>query len=179
MCPSDKFINYLFHKFIKLFIRLSPNILFNCHNPKGVKLITRLPLRLSHLGEHKFKHSFQDSLDLLCSCYLNIESTAHFLLYCPMYITERHTLLSTVKNIHNNLLRLCEPVLIRTLLFGNNSFDTNASTNVLNASIEYILSTKRFDEPLFQWKQKIFKSVYSVFIVVANCIICKFLIFFS
>ena len=150
MCPSDKFINYLFHKFIKLFIRPSPNSLFSCHNPKGIKLISRLRLRLSHLGKRKFKHSFQDSLGLLCSCYLNIESTTHFLLYCPMYITERHTLLGTVKNIHNNLLRLCEPVLIRTLLFGNNSFDTNASTNVLNASIEYILSTKRFDEPLFQ-----------------------------
>ena len=150
MFPSDKFINYLFHKFIKLFIRPSLNSLLNCHNSKGIKLITRLRLRLSHLGEHKFKHSFQDSLDLLCSCYLNIESTTHFLLYCPMYITERHTLLSTVKNIHNNLLRLCEPVLIRTLLFGNNSFDTNASTNVLNANIEYILSTRRFDEPLFQ-----------------------------
>ena len=81
---------------------------------------------------------------------MNIESTGHFLLYCPMYITERHTLLSTVKNIHNNLLRLCKPVLIRTLLFGNNSFDTNASTNVPNATIEYILSNKRFDEPLFQ-----------------------------
>ena len=67
-----------------------------------------------------------------------------------MYITERHTFLSTIKNIDNNLLHLCEPVLIRTLLFGSNSFDTNANTNVLNATVEYIISTKRFDEPLFQ-----------------------------
>ena len=67
-----------------------------------------------------------------------------------MYIIERRTLLSTLVNIDNNLLDLCEPVLIRTLLFGSNSFDTDANTNVLNATIEYILSTKRFDEPLFQ-----------------------------
>ena len=68
-----------------------------------------------------------------------------------MYITERHILLSTIKNIDNNLLlHLCETVLIRTLLFGSNSFDTKANTNVLNATIEYIISTKRFDEPLFQ-----------------------------
>ena len=53
-------------------------------------------------------------------------------------------------NTDNNLLDLCEPVLIRTLLFGSNSFDTDANTNVLNATTEYILSTKRFDEPLFQ-----------------------------
>ena len=67
-----------------------------------------------------------------------------------MYITERHTVLSTIKNIDNNFPHLCEPVLMVTLLFGSNSFDTNANTNVLNATIEYIISTKRFDEPLFQ-----------------------------
>ena len=63
---------------------------------------------------------------------------------------ERRTLLSTLVNIDNNLLDLCQPVLMTTLLFGSNSFDTDATANVLNATIEYILSTKRFDEPLFQ-----------------------------
>ena len=53
-------------------------------------------------------------------------------------------------NIDYNLLDLYETVLIRTLLFGSNSFDTDANTNVLNATIEYILSTKGFDKPLFQ-----------------------------
>ena len=97
-----------------------------------------------------------------------------------MYITERHTLLSTIENIDNNLLDLFEPVLIKTLLFDSNS--SNANTNVLNATIEYFLSTKRFEEPLFQWKQEIFKqgyeSVNSVFIGVVTCIICRFLILF-
>ena len=67
-----------------------------------------------------------------------------------MYIIERRTHLNTLVNIDNNLLNPCEPVLIRTLLFGSNSFDADANTNVLNAAIAYILSTKRFDEPLFQ-----------------------------
>ena len=60
----------------------------------------------------------------------------HFLLHCPTYITERRTLLSIIENIDNNLLDLCEPVLIRTLLFGSNSFDANAYINVVNATIE-------------------------------------------
>ena len=63
------------------------------------------------------------------------------------HITERRTLLSTIENIDNNLLDLYEPVLIKTP-FGSNSFDTNANTNVLNATIEYVLSTKRFEELL-------------------------------
>ena len=67
-----------------------------------------------------------------------------------MHITERHTLLSTIKNIDNNLLHFCEPVLIRTLLFGSNSFDANANINVLNATTECIISTKRFDNRVFQ-----------------------------
>ena len=40
------------------FIRTSPNSFFDIHNNKGIKLITRLRLGLSHLREHKFKHSF-------------------------------------------------------------------------------------------------------------------------
>ena len=53
---------------------------------------------------------------------------------CPMYITERHTLPSTIENIDNTLLHLYEPVLI--VLFDCNSFDTDANTNFLNATIE-------------------------------------------
>ena len=39
----------IFKKNILKFIRPSPNSIFNCHNPKGVKLLTRLRLGLSHL----------------------------------------------------------------------------------------------------------------------------------
>ena len=86
-------------------------------------------LGLSHLREHKSKHSFQDSLNPFCSCGLDIESTVHYLLHFLTYITERRT------------VDLREFVFIKTLLFDSNSFDTNANTNVLNAAIEYVLST--------------------------------------
>ena len=49
--------------------------------------------------------------------------------------------------------------LIKTLLFGSNSLDTNANTNVLNTDVEYILSTKRFDEPLFNENRKFSNKV--------------------
>ena len=58
--------------------------------------------------------------------------------------------MNTVENIDNNLLDFSEPVLIKTVLFDSNSFDTNANTNVLDKTIEYVLSTKRLEEPLFQ-----------------------------
>ena len=50
-----------FKKSILKFIRPFSNSIFNCHSPKGIKLITRLRLGLSHLYEHKFRHNFQDT----------------------------------------------------------------------------------------------------------------------
>ena len=98
----------IFRKSILKFIRPSVNNLFNSHNPKGIKFITKLRLGLSHLRQHKFKHSFQDSINQFCNCVLDIESTAHYLLHCPTYITERRTLLSIIENMDKNLLDLSE-----------------------------------------------------------------------
>ena len=78
-------------KFIPQYI----NSFFNSYNPKGIKFIIRLWLGLSHLREHKFKHSFQDSLNTFCNCGLDIESTAYYLLHCSTCFIERRTLLST------------------------------------------------------------------------------------
>ena len=65
-------------------------------------------------------------------------------------INEGRALLTTIENIDNNRLDLSEPILIRTLLFRSDSFYANADTNVLNATIEYIPFTNRFEETLFQ-----------------------------
>ena len=42
---------------------LEQAITFSRHNPKETKISSRLRLRLNHLGEHKFKDSFQDFLN--------------------------------------------------------------------------------------------------------------------
>ena len=58
----------IFKSNILKFIRAKPNNIYYCHNPKGIKLLTRLRLGLSHLREHKFKHNFQDCLNPICLC---------------------------------------------------------------------------------------------------------------
>ena len=78
----------VFKSKILKFIRPSPNSVYNCHNPRG---ITRLRLGLSHFREHKFKHDFQDTLNPLCSCGNDVESTEHFLLHCPQFVNDRRT----------------------------------------------------------------------------------------
>ena len=85
-------------------LRPTPNSIFNCENHRGFKLTTRLRVGLSLLREHKFKLSFQDTLNLICSCGFDDEQTSHYVLHCPMYNDESHTLLRTIKNIDCRLL---------------------------------------------------------------------------
>ena len=66
-----------------------------------------------------------------------------------MCIDERYALLNTIKSIDCRLLDMTETVLTKTLLFRNCSVDAQTNTQILNATIEYILTTKRFDESLF------------------------------
>ena len=85
--------------------------------------------------EHKFRGSFQDTLNPISSCGFDVESTSHYVLHCPMYTDERHNLLSTIKNVDCRLLDVTETILIRTLLFGNCSVDARTDTQIFNATI--------------------------------------------
>ena len=138
----------IFKNNILKFIRPKPNSFFICCNLKCIRLITRLRLELSLLREHKFKYNFQNYLNPLCSCGSSIETTAHFLLHCPIFHDKRHTLLSTLNNIDSKLLESNDSYLTQTLLFGSTSFDSETNTLALNATIDYILFTERFEEPL-------------------------------
>ena len=61
----------IFRKSILKFIRpSSANSLFNCHNPKWIKFITRVQFGLSHLCEH----SLNISLNIYCWIYCWIYS---------------------------------------------------------------------------------------------------------
>ena len=108
----------IFKKSILEFIRPSQNRVYNCHNPKGIKLLTRLRVGLSHLREHKFKHSFQDTLNPICNCGEDIETTSHYLLHCPDYLHERKTLLNTVSCIVPNIFDFNNDQLTEILLHG-------------------------------------------------------------
>ena len=71
----------IFKKSILKFIPPSPNRVYNCHNPKGIKSLTRLSVGLSHLREQKFKYSFQDTLNPICNCSEDIETTSHYIIF--------------------------------------------------------------------------------------------------
>ena len=101
------------------------------------------------MREHKFQQSFQDTSNPLCCCGRDIESVEHFLLHYPQFVNEKLTLLRTIGNINYRLIENANSVLTQTLLFRNTSFNIFSGTKILNAITNFILLTKRFDEPLF------------------------------
>lgn len=84
------------------FIKPSSNSTFSCINISsiGLKYHKRVRLGLSHLREHRFKHSFLDSLNPIYSYGSDTEYTCQHLLHCPTFVNERATLLDTLPDIN-------------------------------------------------------------------------------
>ena len=78
------------------FFSLQERSLFSIHDPTGVKRLTRLRLKFSHLNEHKFRHNFKDTVVAMCDCGTETETTEHFFLCCPFFVTERKFLITSM-----------------------------------------------------------------------------------
>ena len=125
------------------------NSIYNIHNPLGVKYLTRLRIGFSHLKEHEFKHNFQDAIDPMCSCSSGVETTIHFFHHCANFTTQRQTPFDKIANIDANALTENEDSIVNSLLFGKSNSENSLNKTMLKASIEFILSTERFNKSLF------------------------------
>ena len=152
----------VFKNSILKFIRPSPNKICQCHNPKGIKFVTRSRHGLSHLQEHKFKHSFQDTLNPLCSCGHDIESASHYFLHCPLFHAKRSTLLNNINQFDSTIFNKSELLVTRILLYGNETFKDDVNLLILNATVYFVSSTNRFDEHF------IFSEFTGVFLFIHN-----------
>ena len=112
------------------FIRSTLNNFFNCHNPKGIKLVIRLRTGLSHLDENKFKYSFHDSLNTICRCDTDAESCVHYFLHRPLFQIKRLIILSIVENIDSKWLYYIDLPLTQIHLFGDTSLDVNTNPSI-------------------------------------------------
>ena len=89
-----------FEKQIRKFIRLSPNSMFNVHNPHGIKLLTRLQVDLSHL----------------------LVNTNVYTIFKTPWI-QRKTLFNKISNIKRSLLNQKNSIIVKTFLFGLNGLN--------------------------------------------------------
>ena len=95
-CLRNSLTVSIFKKALLKCYRPTARSIFNIHDPIGLKLLTRLRVNLSHLREHKFRHNFLDTLNPLCSCSIEPESTSHYLLRCSFFTSIRKTLLDNI-----------------------------------------------------------------------------------
>ena len=118
------------------------------HHPRGLKLLTRLRLGFSHLREHKFRHNFHDTIYPFCLRKTNdIETNEHFLLHCPNYYTQRPILFDNLRANDIAFLPLNSSSVVQLFLYGCDNHNITTNKIILLNVIEFIIQSKRFDEP--------------------------------
>ena len=58
---------------------------YRVFNLQDLKFLTQLRLGLSHINEHRFRHNFNDCINPLCSCSLEVENT-FYIFFCTANI---------------------------------------------------------------------------------------------
>ena len=92
---------------------------------KGLTFLTRFPVGLNHLREHKFKHSFLDTLNPICICSFDVETLYHFFLHCPKFANERQNLLLKIERIFPDIFKKTDASVTSLLHYDNPSFRLN------------------------------------------------------
>ena len=88
----------------------------------------------------------------VCSlCGTNsLETSEHFLLHCPTYAYLRLKLFDNLRNNNILLLPLDKSITIQILLYGSDNYDPLVNKIILSIVINFIIESKRFDDPLIQ-----------------------------
>ena len=148
--PAIKQLYTCFQKYVCLpLIKLSWSSENQTNRVKvGLKLLTHLRLILSHLNEHRLNHNFQNYINPLCSCILEIESTSNFLLHCYHYANIHIILLNGISEIIGNTFNINDECLVNLLLFGSQKYIEIDNSHIVNATIKYLLDSGWFNGPV-------------------------------
>ena len=141
----------LFRKNILTLMRHIENSLYSIYDPLSIKFLHRLQLVSSHLSEFKFKHNFADTVNSLCSCSLEIESTEHYFLLRHNYVTFLTTLVNELNSINRKFITLESDELVRTNLYGDKNFDNDSNLKTLTITINFIKQTQQFEQAVLHW----------------------------
>ena len=134
---------------LKDFFNLKEKSLFAIHDRAGIKLLSRLRLKFSHLNEHKFRHNFKDALSPMCDCGSKTETTDQFFLCCLFFATHRQKLLNDLLKIDPSLRNLRDELLLDIILYSSDKYNDTVNKEILLHTISFINNTKRFERPLF------------------------------
>lgn len=99
-------------------------------------LLTRLHVGFSQFQEHKFRHDFNQTLNLLCFFTIETENITHYFPSCNFYNENWATLMNNFND--NNF--------IRQFLYGNDLFWNNKNQSILMCTLRLIKNSQKFSE---------------------------------
>ena len=129
--------------FYLLFVQRKKSI-FNIHDPSGLRYLFYLRVGLSPLRSHKNRHGFADTLLDNCLCNHGVEDTNHFIFLCPLYATQRATLIVSVTAI---VQKYNLEILINRshlYLYGHKLIVFADNKQIILSTINLIKETRRF-----------------------------------
>ena len=117
--------------------RPTQNSIFKIHDLLAVKFLRRLRLGVSHLNKYRCRHNFQNCLNLLCSCSLEVESTVYFFLHCHHFNQFSQTLLDSVEKMAKDISNFTDDTFVNFPLCGSLTYSFEENTKIIKASINY------------------------------------------
>ena len=119
------------------------------YNPLGKKFLTCLRPKFSHLEEHKSRYGFADTINPMCACGAEIETTVHFLLCCHFYSTQRLELFNNLETANLDFKNLSDKDQVSFMLYGSKTNTSeNFNQNIIKIVIKYLKETGRFENSL-------------------------------
>ena len=109
------------------------------------KIITQMRLGLSSLHSHLFAYNISDK-PFCSNCIVKTEDICHFFFKCPCYSSERSILLDKLKLFVPDYSGISITDLSDICLNGIDGLDYESNYNILLATGEFIMKSKRFND---------------------------------
>ena len=93
--------------------------------------------------------NISDTLNPICACGNEIETTEHFFLRCHFFSAQRKELFKSLEKMDTHFLELNPKKQVLVLLYGSQIIDSKSfNHDILKNVITFIKATARFDRPL-------------------------------
>ena len=108
-------------------------------------LLTRMQLGFCSLNNYLLSRNL--SVSSACTCGAPYEDLVHFFLHCPIHSYQRSQFLTAFNNMNIEFAnQLNENNLVRLFTTGSPKLSNTMNQNVLQNTMNFISSTKRFDQ---------------------------------
>ena len=107
-------------------------------------------LNFGYLKEHKCRHDFADTINPICACGADVETTGHLLLRCHYYSIQRFELFDNLERANSDFKNLSGKDQVSFLLYGSKiNTSENFNQNITKIVIKCLKKTGRFNNSLF------------------------------